>query len=136
MATKAQDNQEEEPVLSNKARAKAAHEAANKKRADAINEVRLSYAKIKDEPAFLDILAKIKSYSEYHTKMGKDGIGFRKTGQVNMEGKELEEMVVYDKDKRMSEIDKSAGIDEVGDYINRQLEAAAAGPVKPKKVIA
>ena len=104
---------------------KAAHKEKTQARAAAIETIQHSYARIKDEPAFVDILAKAKSFAAYHTKMAKDAVGYRDTGEVYENGKPVQEVVYYDQDKRVSELDKAAGIEELEDYILRQLTESA-----------
>lgn len=102
-----------------------AHKDKAAVRASEIDSIKHSYARIKDEPAFLDILAKAKSFAGYHTKMAKDGVGYRDTGQFDEKGKPIQEIVYYDQPKRLSELDKASGIEELEDYVLRQLTAAA-----------
>lgn len=94
-------------------------------RASEVDSLRHSYARIKDEPAFLDILAKAKSFAAYHAKMAKDAVGYRDTGQFDDKGKAIQEIVYYKGEKRLAELDKAAGIEELEDYILRQLTASA-----------
>ena len=104
---------------------RAAHKEKAAVRASEIDSIKHSYARIKDEPAFRDILAKAKSFAAYHTKMAKDGVGYRDTGRFDENGKPIQEIVYYDQPKRLSELDKASGIEELEDYMLRQLTAAA-----------
>ncbi len=93
-------------------------------RAAELDSLKHSYARIKDEPAFQDILEKAKSYAAYHTKMAKDGVGYRDTGRFDDNNKAIQEIVYYDQPKRLSELDKAAGIEELEDYIKRQITSS------------
>jgi len=99
-------------------------------RASEVDSLRHSYARIKDEPAFIDILAKAKSFAAYHAKMAKDAVGYRDTGQFDEKGKAIQEIVYYKGEKRLAELDKAAGIEELEDYILRQLTASAKADVE------
>jgi len=109
-------------------------QAARRKRsADMAAEVaglQHSYARIKDEPAFQDLLAKAKSFAAYHTKMAKDGVGYRDTGEFKENGQPVQEVVYYDQAKRLSELDKASGIEELEGYILRQLTPTAVAAVE------
>jgi hypothetical protein len=115
--------------------AKIAHEKANERRAQHENELRVSYAKIKDEPAFLDIIKKLKGFSSYHEKMAKDGVGFQETGERDASGNISQRTVFYDKDKRLSELDKSSGLDEGIAYIEGRVTKERLEQVRTTKVI-
>lgn len=133
------EEQQETPVVDTpKTKAQAArelHQKKNEERASIINELRVSYKKIREEPAFQDILAKAKQFAGYHLKMAKDGVGFRETGQKDEEGNPLQETVFFDKDKRTTELDKAAGIEELVAYLERQTSDENLDPVKAKKVV-
>lgn len=116
--------------------AKKAHEQANQERAKTENELRVSYAKIKDEPAFLDILNKGKQFGGYHLKMAKDGVGYRETGRKDDSGNPVQETVFFDQHKRVTELDKAAGIEELTAYIEGRVSDERLSQVKPKKVVA
>lgn len=107
---------------------RAQQKKRNEEMAQDVDAMRHSYARIKDEPAFRDILAKAKSFAAYHTKMAKDGVGYRDTGEFDERNQPKQEIVYYTNEKRVSELDKAAGIEELEDYIQRQLGAA-----KPEK---
>lgn len=104
---------------------RAAHKEKAAVRASEVDSIKHSYARIKDEPAFRDILAKAKSFAAYHTKMAKDGVGYRDTGEVDENNRPKQEIVYYEPAKRLSELDKASGIEELEDYMLRQLTAAA-----------
>lgn len=104
---------------------RAEQKKRNEEMVQDIDAMRHSYARIKDEPAFQDILAKAKSFAAYHLKMAKDGVGYRDTGEFDSKNKPIQEVVYYDQPKRLSELDKAAGIEELEGYILRQLTTAA-----------
>lgn len=104
---------------------RAAHKARVEEQSKEIDAIKHSYARIKDEPAFRDLLAKAKSFAAYHTKMAKDGVGYRDTGQFDERNKPIQEIVYYTNEKRVSELDKAAGIEELEDYILRQIPVSA-----------
>jgi len=97
----------------------------NAEMAEEVDSLRHSYARIKDEPAFQDILKKAKSFAAYHNKMAKDGVGYRDTGRFDEKGNAIQEIVYYTGEKRLGELDKASGIEELEDYILRQLTASA-----------
>lgn len=115
--------------------AKIAHQKANEQRAQTENELRISYKKIKDEPAFQDILTKAKQFAGYHLKMAKDGVGFRETGQRDDSGNPVQETVFFDQHKRVTELDKAAGIDEIVGYIEGRVTEERLQPLKAKKIV-
>jgi len=107
------------------------HKRKSAERAAETDSLQHSYARIKDEPAFKDILAKAKSFAAYHTKMAKDGVGYRDTGQFDAKGDAIQEIVYYDQPKRLSELDKASGIEELEGYILRMLNPVSIGAVVP-----
>lgn len=100
---------------------KELHEKRSKERADAINAMKIEYKKLKDMPAVIDFLKKMKSLCAYHTKIAKDGVGYRSTGQKDDHGNPIEELIYHTNEKRISELDKAAGIQEAIDMLERQL---------------
>jgi hypothetical protein len=104
---------------------RAAHKARVEEQSKEVDAIKHSYARIKDEPAFRDLLAKAKSFAAYHTKMAKDGVGYRDTGEFDAKGKPVQEIVYYDQAKRLSELDKASGIEELEGYVLRQLTESA-----------
>ena len=100
---------------------RAAHKARVEEQSKEVDAIKHSYARIKDEPAFRDLLAKMKAFAGYHTKMAKDGVGYRDTGEFDEKNKPIQEIVYYTNEKRVSELDKAAGIEEIEDYVVRQV---------------
>lgn len=93
-----------------------AHEQAQKERKADIDAVNISYKKIKDTAALQDIIKFAQSMVEYHGKIAKDGVGYKKIE----DGKDPE-LVYFTAEKRLSELDKTAGIEEILDYIKRKI---------------
>ncbi len=87
-------------------------------RANAERALKHEYSLISDTAAFLDLLNKIKGISDYHQKIAKDGVGFKQEP-----GGESSSLVVLEPHERLRELDKSAGIDEISDYIERKLDS-------------
>lgn len=133
------DEQRETPVVDTpQTRAQAAkelHQKKNQERADKINELRISYKKIKNEPAFADILVKSQQFADYHLKMAKDGVGYRETGREDKNGNPIQETVFFDSNKRVTELDKAAGIEEIVAYLERMTDEDNLQPVPAKKVV-
>lgn len=78
------------------------------------------YIKIKAEPAFVDLVAKIESFSAYHLKVAKDGVGFTET--VTADGQIKQTQVKLSSEDRMRDLDRAAGIEEISAYIERMLD--------------
>lgn len=114
---------------------KEVHQKAAKDRASKQNELKVSYKKIKDEPAFKDILAKAKSFHDYHLKLAKDGIGYQQTGGKDEFGNPIQQTVFFSHEKRVTELDKAAGVEELFLYIERQITDEALTPVVAKKIV-
>lgn len=100
----------------------AAHQKADKDRADNISNIRAAYQADRDGLIVKDILAKAKAFAAYHTKVAQDGVGARKTGFRLENGQEEVENIYFTNEKRVSELDRAAGLLELVDYIERQIE--------------
>jgi hypothetical protein len=105
--------------------AAATHARKAKERALDIAGLKALYIQERENPVILDILEKLKTFSNYHTKMAKDGVGVRNTGHKLQNGEAEMETVYYSNEKRVSELDKSAGLEEMLAYIERQFETPA-----------
>ena len=81
---------------------------------------RAEYAKIKDEPALADIIAKGKEFAAYHLKLAKDGMGARVNGQDD-KGNPIVEDYFLTSDQRIAELDQAKGIEQYVAYIEKQL---------------
>jgi transcriptional regulator with XRE-family HTH domain len=106
------------------------HQRNSEERAKVASDTKASYLANKDNPILVDILKKARAFSAYHTKMAKDGVGYRSTGAKLEDGTPEQELFYYTSEKRVSEMDKSAGIDELIDYIERQLVEAPSAPAE------
>lgn len=114
---------------------KEEHQKKANERANAQNELKISYKKIKDEPAFKDILAKAAQFASYHLTLAKDGVGYQQTGQKDDSGNPVQQTVFFSHEKRVTELDKAAGIEELQSYIERQISDEGLTPVAPKKIV-
>lgn len=135
MAEESKKDQVKQGNVTRAQAAKIAHQKANKQRTRNENELRISYKNIKDEPAFQDILAKARQFAGYHLKMAKDGVGYRETGAKDDTGNPIQETVFFDQHKRVTELDKAAGIDEIVGYIEGRVSDERLEPLKAKKVV-
>lgn len=103
-------------------KAKALHEANTRTRKKDIEGVQAIYAAEKDGPLLQDILAMGHKYIEYHNKVAQDGVGSRKTGHKLTNGEDEFEVIYLTNDQRASHLDKSAGIQELIDSIERKID--------------
>lgn len=111
---------------------KALHEKNTQIRQEALEQEKADMRQNKNNPAVQAILKKARSLSALHMQMAKDGVGVRATGERDEHGELVTENVFFTKDKRMTELDKSAGIDELINWAERLLgEAAKPVPVVP-----
>jgi hypothetical protein len=114
---------------------KEVHQLAAKNRADAQNTLKISYKKIREEPAFADILVKAQGLHDLHLRLAKDGVGYQNTGKMDANGNPEQATVFFTHEKRVTELDKAAGIEELTDYIKRQTSDENITPVAPKKIV-
>lgn len=112
---------------------KEEHQKKANDRANKQNELKISYKKILNEPAFQDILAKGKQFASYHLTLAKDGVGYQQTGAKDDSGNPLQQTVFFSHEKRVTELDKAAGIEELTSYIERQTSDEGLTPVAAKK---
>lgn len=112
-----------------------AHKEATKERTRHSNDLRISFKKIKDEPAFAEIMRMAKGFADYHSKMAKDGVGYRDNGNRDISGNPQQEIVYFTNEKRVSEMDKAAGIEEVIDYLVRNTSGENLKPLVSKKTV-
>lgn len=114
---------------------KEEHQKKATERANKQNGLKVSYKKIMDEPAFKDILEKGAQFASYHLKLAKDGVGYQQTGEMDEYGNPKQNTVFFDHDKRVTELDKAAGIEELTAYIDRQISEEGLTPTTPKKIV-
>lgn len=101
--------------------AKKTHATATRDRAQESIDKRAAYTKLKNNTALLDILKTGNSFMAMHNKLAQDGVGARKTGHKLTNGEDEIENIYMTNDQRAGHLDKSAGIQELLDYIERQL---------------
>ena len=101
---------------------KEVHERKSQERSEALALTKAQYLVEEQNPVILDIIGKAKSFAAYHTKMAQDGVGYRNTGHVLKNGMPEQELYFFTSEKRVSELDKAAGILELLDYIERQFK--------------
>lgn len=128
MATQPLKEGELDPQTRARAR-KALHEANSKKRAIEIEQQKADFAAAKDDPLIITMIQKARDLSALHLQMAKDGVGIRATGGHNEHGEAESETVFFTNDKRITELDKSAGLDEWINWAERMLGTQAA-PVR------
>lgn len=80
------------------------------------------YKKLETNPAFIDLLAKVDSFAAYHTKLAKDRTGIENHDEVVGEKVvTVQNIVKLSEGERLAELDRAAGIEEIKDYVARQL---------------
>lgn len=117
MAENEETSKKEQVQQDNRTRAQKARDAhakATEERAKIASDVRTSYQAEKDGPVLTDLLAKAKQFISYHNKVAQDGVGARRVGDS------MEEYILSPAE-RCAQLDKAAGIQELVDYIERQL---------------
>lgn len=112
-------------------KAKAIHDENMKALKNDHATLKALYMQEKDSPVIADILAKAKKFQEYHEKLARDGVGARKTGHKLVDGSDEIENYFLSDSEVAGNMKKSAGIQEMVDYINRMLTPPA--PVKKAK---
>jgi len=98
---------------------KEAHEKAAEERANIQKLLKAEYFKVKESPALQDLMKKLHGFVDYHTKVAKDGIGYEQ--YTNATGDLQQKTVRFTPEERVSHLDKAAGLEEILDYIERQL---------------
>lgn len=101
--------------------AKQTHAKNDKERAQEVVDKRSAYAAAKDSVILVDILEKGNAFIAMHNKIAQDGVGARKTGHKLTNGEEEIENIYLTNNQRAGHLDKSAGLQELMDYIVRQL---------------
>lgn len=112
-------------------KAKALHEKNQKLRAADEAALKAMYLAKKDDPVVQDILAKAKSFIQLHNKIAQDGVGARPTGEKYENGMDVIENIYLTNNQRAGHLDKSSGIQELVDYMERKLTLPAPD-TKPK----
>lgn len=101
--------------------AKAEHEKQAKIRQQEQASLKALYLQERESPIIADILKKGKAFIDYHHKIAQDGVGARKTGYKLQDGTSEVENYFLSNDEIASEMKKAAGVQELVDYIERQL---------------
>lgn len=109
-------------------KAKQLHEQKSKERSDKISNTKAAYQSIKDHPAFLDLVEKAKTFVAYHQKIAQDGVGARPTGYKLQDGSQETETYYLTAEKRVNELERAAGQQELIDYLERQTKVEEPVP--------
>jgi hypothetical protein len=98
----------------------------DKARANDVVDMKLAYGMPEVKVVLDDLRAKIDLFQKYHLKIAQDAVGARKTGYKLDDGTEEVENVTLNPAERAGHLDKSAGIQEISDYIDRMLTPVSA----------
>ena len=98
---------------------KAVQQKASEERANAQKLLKAEYFKIKKSAAVEDLLIKMRGFIDYHTKVAKDGVAYE--NGKDADGNLIQHTVRFTPEQRVSHLDKAAGLEEILDYIDRQL---------------
>lgn len=104
------------------------HNRMNKKRKEAADTIKSAYLADKDGLVLSDVLAKARGFVAYHVKLAQDGTGARRTGFKLEDGTAEVENYFLSSSERVTHLDKSAGLLEIIDYIERQLTIPVVEP--------
>lgn len=113
-------------------KAKTLHEQNSKNRTESIEAIKATYRAERDGVVVQDILAKAKKWQSYHIKLAQDGVGARETGHKLVDGTKEVENYFLTNDEIAGEMKKAAGLQEMIDYIERQIAEPDPNP-KVKK---
>lgn len=105
-----------------------AHQRAVRERASEAKHVKAIYQDTVHDELLADLIRKGNSFVDYHLKIAKDGVGAKKTGFKLEDGTEEVQNVFLTQAERCAHLDKAAGIEELLNYIQRQLLADAPEP--------
>lgn len=97
------------------------HARKSKERAEIASDIKGVYRAAKDSQLIKDLLSKLELFKDLHMGVARDGVGARKTGYKLENGQEEVENIFLTNNKRVSELDRAAGIQQVIDYIERQI---------------
>lgn len=100
----------------------------DEERAKRVAQTKAEYQQRREDPVLQDILTKAKTFIAYHNKIAQDGVGSIKTGDKYQNGSDVYEVRTLSHEERVGHLDKSSGIQELVDYINRQLEGEIKTP--------
>lgn len=103
------------------------YEKGTRERQEAAQALKIEYKKVKDSPAIKHLLVKMRQFADWHTKVAKDGVGF--VDKKDESGLVIDQEVTFlAPEKRLQELDRAAGIEEIITYLEGQL----AEPDKPE----
>lgn len=101
----------------------ALHAKNTKERASELKTIKASYKTIAKTPAFLDLLQKATELIKYHEKIAKDGVGYKSV--TAPDGEVKQELIYFTPEKRLGELDRAAGIEELVAYAERMSTGKA-----------
>lgn len=104
------------------------HARKTKERKEDAAGLKSAYLAGASDTVIADIMKKAKSFSDYHIKLAQDGVGYRSTGAKLEDGSPEQELFYFTHEQRVTHLDKSAGLMELLDYIERQLTIPTAVP--------
>ena len=96
----------------------AKHKEATAARGNEQKELTAEYHKLRNSIALADLMAKAKTFAQYHAQVATDGVAYEQT--VSIAGN-VQTVVRLNHDDRVSHMDKAAGIQEIIDYLERKL---------------
>ena len=102
-------------------KAKELHEKKNEVRKRDAQAIKALYREAKDTPLIEDLIAKCKQFIAYHSKIAQDGVGARETGYKLEDGTKEVQNYFLSNDEIAGEMKKASGIQELLDYIERQI---------------
>ena len=97
------------------------HEEGTKERAQEVATLRAAYLQHRDSIVIRDILTKAKMFMQMHDDVARFGEGAR-------QGADGPQTFSLTPQERVSQLDRSAGIQELVDYIERQVKIANEKP--------
>jgi hypothetical protein len=95
-------------------KAKDAYAKGSQDRASDITTLKYEYRKRQEErdPVLRDILAKAQAFITYHNRVARDGVAYT----------EQKEIMDLSSERRIRELDRASGLQELVDYIERQCK--------------
>lgn len=97
------------------------HARKTKERTEEAQQIKAYYQADKNSPVVRDLLVKAKKFQEYHIKLAQDGQGARSIGLDPTTREPILEPYALGPNERCSNLDKAAGIQELIDYVDRQI---------------
>mgnify|MGYP003424215723 FL=1 len=100
---------------------KELHERKTAERKANSEQLATDYAQIKDSPALADILAKARSFRNYHQKLASDGVGAKVVSDP--EGESGQRVVEYELNDSQTfrELGGASALDQLIVYIENKL---------------